>query len=344
MDYILKLMLALTASLPTSLYASDAELKPAAEGIVDSGAVNAPRLEIRKYRFFHDVKLQRERLVLEFDRRDFYHESKPRVSFEALSSQEILIKVDNAMLMGAVPESLINDSYAHQSRYMGPISMDDRTMNSGIAMKVRLKDFDLGYKAEWLSSPSRLVVDVFTKTGPSAKSLAAGSHNRAPKSWDIRRKNQVPGVNDFLCFPGKARVALSVVFQPSSQREEELQKFRVNTDASALGLNSPVDRESIVCYPRTAQVKAQLSFQVSDSEPAASPTTSLFNFSKLSPPVATAPSVNSANAPAAQGMGTGTDADLDPGPVGGNSDGMAPTSAPGAAPSASPASLLPPLQ
>jgi hypothetical protein len=144
--------------------AAPAEAKPAAEGIVDASASAAPRLEIRKYRFFHDTRLQRERLVLEFERRDFYHESKPRVSFEALSSQEIIVKLENAVLMGAIPESLINDSYVHQSKFMGPISMDDRSMSSGLAMKMNSKILTSvtkrnGYRAPpaWLStySPKR---------------------------------------------------------------------------------------------------------------------------------------------------------------------------------------------
>lgn len=329
--------------------AEESTAKPTAQGIVDPSGGTAPRLEIRKYRFFHDVKLQRERLVLEFDRRDFYHESKPRVSFEALSSQEILVKVENAVLMGAIPESLINDSYAHQSKFMGPITMDDRSLTSGgLAMKVKLKDFDLGYTAEWLSSPARLVVDVFPKTGPSAKAIASGGRSRQPKSIDIERKAKVPGMGDFVCFPAKAKVNLAVVFHPSQKQVEEIQKFRVNIDGTSLGLNNAVDKESIVCYPKEAQVKAALSFQITDaggdhggahagghSAPAAAP---LFNFSNSLPNTSAPTAAVSPTAPSGTAPVTGgSDADLDPGPVGGGHN------AGNAGGSATPASLLPPL-
>jgi len=324
--------------------AAPAEAKPIAEGIVDASASAAPRLEIRKYRFFHDSHLQRERLVLEFERRDFYHESKPRVSIEALSSQEIIVKLENAVLMGAIPESLINDSYAHQSKFMGPISMDDRNLSGGLAMKMKLKDFDLGYKAEWLSSPARLVVDVFPKTGAAGKNLALGEgRSRHPKSLKVERKNTVSGFGDFMCFPAKAKVGLAVVFQAGTQASEDLQKFRVNIDGSNIGLETHMDQESIVCYPKTAQVKASLSFQATQGATSApiqsgtvgggAPLLNLFPPTSPSAPEHTAPLA----APTAAAPVTGgSDADLDPGRIsnGNEERGTA---------SSSPASLLPPL-
>lgn len=358
MDY--RLIITLVALLPMTVLgnsAAPAEAKPAAEGVVDASASAAPRLEIRKYRFFHDTRLQRERLVLEFERRDFYHESKPRVTFEALSSQEIIVRLENAVLMGAIPESLINDSYVHQSKFMGPISMDDRSMSSGLAMKMNLKDFDLGYKAEWLSSPARLVIDVFPKTGPAAKNLALGEgRSRHPKSLRVERKNTLSSFGDFLCFPAKSKVGLAVVFQAGNQAAEDLQKFRVNIDGSNIGLETQMDQESIVCYPKTAQVKASLSFQGSTSSTPApvqsgtvgggAPLLNIFPPTSPSAPATAAPAQAHAApvaAPTAAAPVTGgSDADLDPGHIStGNGAGNGHEER-GTA-SSSPASLLPPL-
>jgi hypothetical protein len=355
MDY--RLIITLVAMFPMTVFANSAapaEAKATAEGIVDASASAAPRLEIRKYRFFHDTRLQRERLVLEFERRDFYHESKPRVSFEALSSQEIIVRLENAVLMGAIPESLINDSYAHQSKFMGPISMDDRSMSSGLAMKMKLKDFDLAYKAEWLSSPARLVIDVFPKTGAAAKNLALGEgRSRNPKSLRVERKNTVSSFGDFMCFPAKSKVGLAVVFQAGTQATEDLQKFRVNIDGSNIGLETHMDQESIVCYPKTAQVKASLSFQGSTGATTApiqsgtvgggAPLLNLFPPTSPSAPSAPAQALAAPlAAPAAAAPVTGgSDTDLDPGHLS-TGNGATGNEERGTA-SSSPASLLPPL-
>src|SRR3954451_16725037 len=78
-----------------------------------------PRLEIREYRFQPHRNLGYERLVLEFTRKDSNSRVQPKVR---MKGSEIV--VDRAILMGAIPESLINDSYSGKSKYLGPLSVN----------------------------------------------------------------------------------------------------------------------------------------------------------------------------------------------------------------------------
>lgn len=154
-----------------------------------------------------------------------------------------------------------------------------------------------------------------------------------------------------MCFPAKSKVGLAVVFQAGTHASEDLQKFRVNIDGSNIGLETHMDQESIVCYPKTAQVKASLSFQGSTSAttaPIQSGTVGggapLLNlFPPTSPSAQSAPAQALAAPTAAAPITGGSDTDLDPGRLntgnGANGNGNEER---GTA-SSSPASLLPPL-
>ncbi len=297
------------------------------------GEEGGPRLEIRQYRFSrHNGGF--DRLVLEFERKDANTSVQPKVTtHKSGTPREWSVQVENALLLGAIPESLINDSYVKKSRYLGAISVNMEAPGTGFSVRTGMKGAGTRVQAMWLEHPSRLVIDAYG--GPSVAHRETSSV-----------KSHRPGLADLVCFPAVAKVGLTVVFQAQKQAEEELQNIRVNTD----GVN-PTDgapsADAIVCYPKTSQVVAALSFETKPKDSLIhhelSPTT---HASPIPEPAFTAPAPTAA-AP------VGNDLDLDPGPL-----AMPPglgqlpggTRAPAAeaakaipAPAGSPLSLLPAL-
>jgi len=222
------------------------------------------KLEIRQYRFSHHANGKYDRLVLEFDRRD-ENTTAPKISTTA-EKGETLITVDGAVLTGAIPESLINDIYAKRSHFLGPIAVGMDAPSTGFSLRAAHKGNAKAVTAQWLTNPSRLVIDA--KGGGAvhvASAHVAPAHVEHPapaarETLSIGRSAKYPALNDLSCFPATAKVGLTVIFRPQVAQAEELQNIRINTDGT-----NPVDAappsDAIVCYPKASQIQAALSFE-----------------------------------------------------------------------------------
>jgi hypothetical protein len=159
--------------------------------------------------------------------------------------------------MGAIPESLINDSYVKKSRWLGPLSVNTDNPSNGFTLRASLKNPHAKIRALWLANRPRLVIDaVFDKTAPSPKRLA------------IEREHEgVAPFDHFICFPANASVGMNVIFQPRDRHDEELKNVHVNLQGLTSDDSAAPPPDAIVCYPRNAQVTASLAFETTVSSP-----------------------------------------------------------------------------
>lgn len=327
----------LTVALLTLAFHAHANA-PEAGGVEEGG----PRLEIRQYRFSrHNGGF--DRLVLEFERKDANTSIQPKVAAQKSGTpREWSVQVDNALLLGAIPESLINDSYMKKSRYLGAISVNMDAPGTGFSVRAAMKGEGTRIQAMWLENPSRLVIDAY------------GGSNVAHRETSSMKTHSRPGLADLLCFPAVSKVGLTVIFQTQTRADEELQNIRVNTDGVNPTDGAPAP-DAIVCYPKTSRVVAALSFEAKPKNSLIShDMPSMSEPSPIPEPAFIAPAPTPAPTAAAQ-PATVSDMDLDPGPLAmppglGQLPGMG-SRAPAAAeapkgmpaPAGSPLSLLPAL-
>ncbi|MBY0370439.1 hypothetical protein K2X33_07115, partial [bacterium] len=218
---------------------------------------NTPKLEIRQYRFGHHGKGNFDRLVLEFDRKD-EGAAQPKITVQNADG-ETNITLDNAYLMGAIPESLINDSYAKRSHFLGPITVGMDAPSTGFSLRVGQKGHSQ-VEAQWLTNPSRLVIDARGAGTHVAANTKAHAEPVARETLSIGRSAKYPGLADLMCFPATAKVGLTVIFKPQTAQAEEVQNFRINTDGINPQEGTPA-ADAIVCYPKRTQIQAALSFE-----------------------------------------------------------------------------------
>lgn len=206
-----------------------------------------PQLEIRNYRFSQFTPTT-DRLVLEFERKDA---TGKKLSVKTNKNNgEWNVDTDNVMLLGAIPENLITESYRKPARYLGLISVNMESATTGFSIKVSTKH-GAHVKAQWLANPTRLVIDAI-----SGRAVA----HRETLSFE-RMAPKRPGLDELMCFPATAKVNLTVTFQPRANRQEELQNIRINTDGTTLAPEAQPPADAIVCYPRRMQIGATLSYE-----------------------------------------------------------------------------------
>ncbi len=210
---------------------------------------DSPQLEIRNYRFSRFTNTT-DRLVLEFHRKD---NSGKKLKVRAENKgNEWTVDVENAVLLGAIPEVLINDAYRKSARYLGAFSVNMEGPASGFSMKVgTLKDARV--VAQWLENPTRLVIDT------EAASVASRPH-RETMSFE-RTAPKRPTLDEVMCFPATAKVNLTVSFQPRTSQQEEMQNIRINTNGTTLAAEANPPADAIVCYPKRMAIGAMLSFE-----------------------------------------------------------------------------------
>lgn len=284
---------------------------------------NTPQLEIRQYRFAKNRGF--DRLVLEFERKDSNGHAQPTVHAEKAGGKNWNVTVSNSVLLGAIPESLINDLYARKSRFLGPVSVNMDAAKGGFSLSMSTKGVGT-IKASWLSNPARLVIDA------SGRRELASEDEGETVSFGHQSKH--PTLAQLICFPATAKVGLTVIFRPTAQQNEELQNIRVNTDGSAT-TEAALAADQIVCYPKRAQILAALSFEdlnavhapagtMSYQSPAAASTGlprvggAPAGLPPLGAPVGSTLPPLSAPAGAAGGAASAkldSDLDLDPGPI-----------------------------
>lgn len=201
-------------------------------GLADTG-----KYEISKYRFSKKSGKSGERLVIEFSTKN--KGSKPQVKTQFNSSNKsVAIHIDNASLMGAIPEAMINDTYLPKSNYLGNLNIntdDKESFHLKVALKNSVKDVD----AFWLDSPARLVLDISTGTHSTAKHSEGSSRGIA--SHEEKKSGKSGKV---LCFHADSQVTPAIMFD---------KKLGIQGQQ-----NGPVD--GIVCYPTAALVDVNVTY------------------------------------------------------------------------------------
>ena len=220
------------------------------------------QLQIKKFRFNRHVKLGFERLVIEFSNKA---PGKVVPNIRLIPDKlgkETTVQVSKATLVGAIPESSMNDSYAKKSHYFGPVSI--------------IKQSHSIVDAFWLQNPSRLIVDVFPKDSeralganiktsrttasfessePTASKVNSNGAKTNRSDW---MKLEKPEDDLVLCFPTNTQVKANIGFEKFTPRLGAGVPLSIdNTFSSA----SSSVQESIVCYPKGAQVTPLLKFQ-----------------------------------------------------------------------------------
>jgi hypothetical protein len=162
------------------------------------------------------------------------------------------------MLMGAIPEALINDAYMKKSHYLGALSVNSDNPASGFALRTSLKNPRAKIRAFWLANRPRLVIDArFEKAAVKSSKEQLAIH---------REHEGVPPFDRFVCFPASSSVGMNVIFQPNDKKDAELKNVHINlqgvTNDDGSAATAP---DAIVCYPRSAQVIASLTFDTTVS-------------------------------------------------------------------------------
>lgn len=280
-------------------------------------------LEISGFRFGEHSISQFERLVLEFKNRS---SSKMPPSVKLVphpSGKETTIYLENGNLVGAIPEAAINDSYAKESKYLGPLSINMDNPALGASLRVFHKGQDLKLDAFWLQKPDRLVVDAYPEHSPRSKGrgvqLGGGASRSVASTKKSNKVKRAPliGNNPVICFPANSRLQAKVTFEPKEPLifERSVDVEHTYSEIQKIG--------SVVCYPRDAQVVAAIGFQSSANESGA-------------------PTMSSTESPAPGGLsGLGNRSAGGFGGFGGGSPGAALPPLLKAAPNSPPPSLLP---
>lgn len=256
-------------------------------------------LQIKKFRFNRHMKLGFERLVIEFSNQTHSKEVPQIRLLPDTQGKYSTIKVGKASLVGAIPESSINDSYTQKSRYFGPVSINSDT-TSGFEIKAFIKQSHTLVEAFWLEKPSRLIIDIFPKNsdramGPNVVSKrttaseqvaenhpsSAKGHNKeggeshgskesqhghgseTTKQKSHWSKSEKPEDESVVCFPANTQVRANIGFEKGTSRTGS--NVPTTIDSTYSQASTVPGPESIVCYPKGAQVTMLLKFQPTDN-------------------------------------------------------------------------------
>jgi hypothetical protein len=202
-------------------------------GLADTG-----KYEISKYRFSKKSGKSGERLVIEFSTKN--KGSKPQVKTQFNSSNKsVAVHIDNASLMGAIPEAMINDTYLPKSNYLGNLNIntdDKESFHLKVALKNSVKDVD----AFWLDSPARLVLDISTGGGHST---AKGDHSYSSRGIASEEKRSTKS-GKVMCFHADSQVTPAIMFD---------KKLGIQGQQNGAA-------DGIVCYPTSALVDINVTY------------------------------------------------------------------------------------
>jgi hypothetical protein len=215
----------------------------------------ASAYQIKKFRFKQHKGLKFERLVIEFaDKGEGF--AAPNLKLGVTKSGENIITIENATLSGAIPEASINDSYTARSKYFGPIAFAT-DVQDGFLVRMAVKRAEAKVDAFWLQFPSRLIVDVF----PMDSERALGPHvlhkqrnNRSIASHSPSKRQEAEA-NNVFCFTASAQVKAMLGYELGDLWKGI--EMTVNDYPSIPPRPTP---DSIVCFPKAAQVMPQVTF------------------------------------------------------------------------------------
>ena len=232
---------------------------------------DAPRYEIRKFRFRSHKHKDFERLVVEFKQKGSPSNEIPNVRIDGgTTGKEANIIIEQATLVGAIPEALINDSYVTKSDFLGPISINTDGPTTGFSLRTFLKE-PVSVDAFWLNNPSRLVLDVFPSNSPRVAARVPD-----PEPAPVRRKLaslrassqgsdwKESNPNEIVCYPVSAAVSASVNFTPRNPSAQQFSAVELVAPNGQMQARGP---EPVVCFLASAQVVASVAFQTKMKSP-----------------------------------------------------------------------------
>lgn len=283
------------------------------------------KAEIKRFRFQRHTKHNFERLVMEFGSQS--KGAAPTVKVTPVPAEKnVTLNVSNLTLVGAIPEAAMNDSFAPQSKYLGPLHINTDS-GSSVTIKVSLKDASLKADAFWLENPSRLVVDAFPAGSPRASGPAVLASAPAAKlgpqpvkesseptvkeamegdakapllaAADMKPARRVAAskkaLRDYLCFPVNSQVMTSITYENSGGDSDKI-AMRLETDGTPATPPSVTSSDGIACYPKSTQVKAVITFK--SAQPQADATADKSNTSAEAAPVSPSASNEPVTVPA----------------------------------------------
>lgn len=220
---------------------------------VFAAATGETELQIKKFRFNRHVKLGFERLVIEFENKSPTKNSPIIRLVPNTNGKETTVHINQASLVGAIPESSINDSYVKKSQYFGPVSINSDA-STGFEIRTFIKQSHSIVDAFWLDKPSRLIVDVFPKSSDRAQGPnIVLKRTTASETGKSETRKSETGKSE----TGKAESKKS----NSEEKSEGIKEATVTEGATPewTKMEKPSD-ESILCFPAHTQVKANIAF------------------------------------------------------------------------------------
>ncbi len=211
----------------------------------DEGAF--AKFEIKKFRFRRNSGKNFERLVIEFAKKS--GNSRPVVRIDAPNTgKDATIEIDQASLVGAIPEALINDSYVPRSHFLGPVSINTDGPSSGFTIRTFLKS-PVSVDAFWLDHPARLVLDVFPANSPRVAGRVPEPSDRSIASTKAGESEDGP----IVCYPVSSAVSAQVMFHA---KDFPGSPFGVET----ISPQTP-GPEPVICFMASSRVVPSVSYR-----------------------------------------------------------------------------------
>ncbi|NDD04814.1 MAG: hypothetical protein EB078_07900 [Proteobacteria bacterium] len=231
-------------------------------------------LSVTKFRFQKYVEEGFERLVIEFSGSTVSKEVVVKPNASSLSGRDLSLVVTGATLVGAIPESSINESYLEKQSMMGPLAFDTESPKNGFSIRTLIKNKQHEIDAFWLANPTRLTIDVFKKDSARAASRSVLENRVASKTGSqsegasaeralasasmnssaAKSKSVPKQPSDIFCFPAKSKISAKVGFQAWNGSDA----IRLKVPAQP-NLHSE-SNDDIVCFPAQARMTPQLDF------------------------------------------------------------------------------------
>ncbi|NBV50538.1 hypothetical protein EBR78_04870 [bacterium] len=221
-------------------------------------------LTIKKFRFRHHNDSKFERMVVEFSGPSVNVPVEIKTNKATSRERDLSLSMSDVQLVGAIPESEINESFQTKREWSGPLSFVVDTPKNGFSIRTLLKGNEKELDAFWLSEPTRLVIDVYPKTSPRAGNREALKVSRAVASVKdgnakMSPKKKAHSLSDSIfCFPANSQLDAAIAFEP--YKGTSAVKVDVAKPGEPL---SDKQKEGIVCYPAHTRVHPQVSFDPS---------------------------------------------------------------------------------
>jgi len=231
---------------------------------ISSFALAQTELSLKKFRLRPGTPGSFERLVLEFKGTPVDTEAEVKKTSSG-TEQDISIRISNVQWMGAIPESQINEQLENKRKFMGPLVINTDSPKNGFTLRTLLKNPEYEVDAFWLSKPTRLVVDVFSKSSPRMDNRAFNPAATMRKVSSVKMKKSVkksmePPMPEAKVSPVTAPVpvpvpapALSIAPKPAEVASSPMNSMTENKEKEV--------SENIFCFLSKAQMSPTVAYE-----------------------------------------------------------------------------------